>query len=155
MIDFRAKARFLRVGSTPSLVHEMRGRHGLTIPSATPLRHARNQIKDIMPSLGNCSPSALPVRPHQPCWLFPPWGTVLVADTAGAMEQGRQEPRYPRAGGMRWENLPENRARHRHRTKLGGPASSPATIEHLRICSAYFVSGVLCSLKLLGGLFAI
>ena len=39
---FREKTRLLPVGSTPSLLHEMRGRHGLTLPSATPLRHARN-----------------------------------------------------------------------------------------------------------------
>ena len=122
MIEFRAKAKFLRVGSTPSLVQEMRGRHGLTIPSATPLRHARNQSN-----------------------------TVLVAGTAEAMQRGGQEPRYRLAGGMRWENLSENRVRHRHGTKLGGPASSPATFEYLGICSAYFVSGILGSLKLLGG----
>ena len=95
------------------------------------------------------SRSALPVRPHQPRWLISPW--VLVADTAEAMQRGGQEPRYRLAGGMRWENLSENRVRHRHGTKLGGPASSPATFEYLGICSAYFVSGILGSLKLLGG----
>ena len=34
------------------------------------------------------SPSALPARPHQPRWLARPWGIVLVADTAGAMQRG-------------------------------------------------------------------
>ena len=150
MIEFRAKAKFLRVGSTPSLVQEMRGRHGLTIPSATPLRHARNQSKDIRPSLGN-QPFCPPRPPPSASLADLSVGTVLVADTAEAMQRGGQEPRYRLAGGMRWENLSENRVRHRHGTKLGGPASSPATFEYLGICSAYFVSGILGSLKLLGG----
>ena len=101
------------------------------------------------------SPSALLVRPISLAGCPVPGGTAHVADTAGAVERGGQEPRHHRAGGMRWGNLPENRDRHRHGTKLGGPASSPETIEYLRICSAYFVSGVLGSLKLLGGLFVI
>ena len=74
--------------------------------------------------------SALPVRPISLAGCYLPWSTVLGADTAGAVQRGGEEPRYRQAGSMRWENLPEIQARHRHRhrAKLGGPASSPATI---------------------------
>ena len=55
------------------------------------------------------SPSALLVRPISLAGCPVPGGTAHVADTAGAVERGGQEPRYHRAGGMRWGNLPENR----------------------------------------------
>ena len=123
----KKKQNFCGWVSTPPLLQEMRGRHGLTLPSATPLRHARNQSKYLRPSLRS-QPFCSPRQPliNCPCrW-----------DSRGSAT-GRTGTPLPSGRGMRWENLPEIRARHRHRTKLGVPASIPWSPAQARLSYSF------------------
>ena len=92
----RKKTKFLPVGWAPPMLHEMRGRHGLMLLSATPLRHARNQ--SILGHPFETSPTALLVHPINLAGCSLPGGTVLVAEAAGAVQRGGLEQRYRRAG---------------------------------------------------------
>ena len=72
------------------------------------------------------SRSAILVHPINLAGCFLPGGTVLVAEAAGRCNGADWNPATV-GQDIRWENLPEIRAWHRHchGTKLGEPASSP------------------------------